>query len=472
MVPSEDSPLLAQGANGGKPFICDPVTCDQPERSGAQLYVVFAGLWLLIFCWSCVEVRSSGAKVERSVNRKEPIGWQLVCEVERRRSAAYLAGFDLGVSTPNQPFSSGMSQDIVLESIAALINARGTLCSPAYPCSVVRQTSRPTGHASKADLSGYGHGTFQICVPRLAEGNVARICEMGFALRKGPFMRKACLRGTARRCFRFNLHAIRRWVTHMRTHASRASATILQTPSHSGARAVAPFHRCAVVLSGHSLRCSRGRWRSLIDNRTYYAAVFRANNYPSTDLACSHVQGIVREADVSGVRTDFGFHGCRADHHDRAAQCPPRVCIEKSTIPQWTATVRAPQLLKQTGLGLAHSGGFLVDVAIAHCANVDVYGAGIFSKGPGFDAVVQHWYDPEFASEGCISECSVEGLPADNRKFYAAMSSDICRPNVSCSARQRADLPLSERQDDFFFLSELRNPILHAIGAINWVWYS
>ena len=32
-------------------------------------------------------------------------------------------------------------------------------------------------------------------------------------------------------------------------------------------------------------------------------------------------------------------------------------------------------------------------------------------------------------------------------------------------------LPPSEQQGDFFFLAELRLPILHALGIVNWVWY-
>jgi len=29
----------------------------------------------------------------------------------------------------------------------------------------------------------------------------------------------------------------------------------------------------------------------------------------------------------------------------------------------------------------------------------------------------------------------------------------------------------TERHEDFFFLSELRLHVLHALGVINWVWY-
>ena len=48
-------------------------------------------------------------------------------------------------------------------------------------------------------------------------------------------------------------------------------------------------------------------------------------------------------------------------------------------------------MLQGTGLGKAHSGGALLDLALASCKRLDVFGAGMFSLGPGEDVVYQHF---------------------------------------------------------------------------------
>ena len=140
-------------------------------------------------------------------------------------------------------------------------------------------------------------------------------------------------------------------------------------------------------------------------------------------------------------------------------------------------------LLQPTGLGIGHSGGTLVGVAMAFCDRVDVLGAGLFSKGPGEDVVYQHHYDARLAADcagPCLSDPTVD---AGARRNVSAkemlISRQVCQPSERCDARvtrakgngSQPRIPLSEQHDDFFFLSELRLPVLHVLGLLNWIWY-
>ena len=55
------------------------------------------------------------------------------------------------------------------------------------------------------------------------------------------------------------------------------------------------------------------------------------------------------------------------------------------------------------------------------------------------------------------------------------ISRAVCMPSKRCEfvgpGKQLPPGLLSEHADFFFFLSELRLAVLHAIGLINWVWY-
>ena len=58
------------------------------------------------------------------------------------------------------------------------------------------------------------------------------------------------------------------------------------------------------------------------------------------------------------------------------------------------------------------------------------------------------------------------------RKHYVR---GACRPDESCHLRRTRNytghLLTSDTQMDFFYLSELRLYVLHALRQINWVWY-
>ena len=72
--------------------------------------------------------------------------------------------------------------------------------------------------------------------------------------------------------------------------------------------------------------------------------------------------------------------------------------------PFWCRQIKFCREFLQTGLGFGHSGGEAVDAAIGMCRSVDVFGMGLFSLGPGHDAVYQHWYDAHFSRDGRCQE--------------------------------------------------------------------
>jgi hypothetical protein len=134
-------------------------------------------------------------------------------------------------------------------------------------------------------------------------------------------------------------------------------------------------------------------------------------------------------------------------------------------------------LFLASGLGWAHSGGFIVDHAVAMCERVDVFGMGMLSRGPAQDILYQH-HDDSRISTDCRHNCARWGLP-----WNASASRVLCRPRTDC--RERVDLRgpprqdvgsvgvmlLSEEPNDFFYLSELRLTVMHVLGLANWVWY-
>lgn len=91
----------------------------------------------------------------------------------------------------------------------------------------------------------------------------------------------------------------------------------------------------------------------------------------------------------------------------------------------------------------------------------------------GADAVMQHWYDHSFTAS-CPATCSAEGVKQESRPLYRA----LCRPEQSCRDAlhtvdgKRMFGRTSEGQVDFFFTSELRLPVLHALGYLSWVWHA
>lgn len=400
-------------------------------------------------CASCERDRGSGL----NATVLPTTGWREACTLEQLRAAAFLVKHQ-ALNTPYPQIDTQLldaSLEQTGKTLRQLLHSRGSLCSDNVPCSV--------------DI--VDNSSLSVCLPVLSKpSSDPKMCELtpSALLGEGFHMRKACSQGTrTRRCFKFNPGAIREWIAAMRLKVHAPGSVSILPPDN--------LDRCAVVLSGHVLRCSSQQWAAVIDS-PFYDAIFRTNVYPVAHPDCpvsTKLAEVKGGGEIAGRRTDIGYSGCRA-----AAQpgvCEPRFCLNGSKVTEWSMSVRQNPTL---GLGLGHSGGLLVDAALAHCGEVHVFGAGLFSRGPGFDAVVQHWYDSDFSVDGCSEQCSLDGFGEGDRiSFFSRFQSSLCRPSRACQAPQAKAklLPKSEIQGDFFYLSELRFPLYHALGLVNWIWW-
>ena len=343
--------------------------------------------------------------------RELPGQWKEVCAVERSRAIRYLGHetFSRNLSVPvgNQRPSSF---DDFLRTLEALLLARGTLCSESQPCRV-----RP-----RAEGAGGSSQSFEICLSAPQASSL--MCEaMPLVGDEPPFMlRKACARGADGRCFAFDMALIEEWVAQRRSEAALAAP--------APASPLQPVKRCAVVMTGHTLRCGRP-WGGLIDG-PYYDTVLRANAH--------------RFDQTSGTRSD-PYHDTvlRANAHrfdqkggrrtDLSREIPgPNGSCPLPAAPGGSSRCLTRKLLRvsdvsrrlhdRSGLGLGHSGGGIVDLAAAYCARVDVYGMGLYSAGPGTDALYLHYYDAKVPSNCASAPCwrGEKGVRIDRRATEAA----------------------------------------------------
>ena len=392
-----------------------------------------------------------------------------VCATEQRRAMQYTSHHGYaGVATKLEPFENNPTdhnRDAIMHRLRSLLRSRGTLCSASFPCSV---TPAPGGD----------NHTLQICLPGLSAGG-GTFCQSSPMGPSSWFLIKACARGARSRCFTFDTRAITHYYGELRELMARIRLTtrtgrrgpVLKgwgTPPEPQPKLLISrqLDRCALAMSGHTLQCGLRTWAPLIDNPSHYDAVFRANDRKATSVA--------------GSRTDVAYHNCNSA--PKGASCVEDPWLEWST---FMPTRR--QLSPSTGLGVTISGGTLIDLAIATCKRVDVFGAGMFSRGPGSDIVYQHYYDNSLTPH-CTAPClsavasRVEGLVS---RREADISRRVCRPKSDCGAINRTHAPSasgvvermasaiapSEVPDDFFIRSELRLHVLHALGELNWVWY-
>lgn len=391
------------------------------------------------------------------------------------------------------PRRRGTTSTHLSAQLAWLLRRRGTLCSSsmweatrstragstAVDGSIAGSTASSTEGGGACIVQAVGDD-LRVCLqpPRGFDTLLQRgglLCQTSPAFvegAQGSTLVKACARGTTTRCFDFNESAILSWVDALRTRVGalrrayalrRATSRTQNIAARLPDTSEPPHHllrgrlrRCAVVLSGHTLRCARRSWEGLLDS-SYYDAVWRTNVYPSTELG-----------GVGGRRTDVAYRSC--ERAPRSASCLTEEWLDTSGLGPRPMKPR----LQGTGLGIGHSGGTLVGVAIASCERVDVFGAGLFSRGPGHDVVYQHHYDMPLVAE-CTGPCLHDpAVHPDARSNLTAaelrISRQLCQPSDRCKGHQKG-LPPSESLDDFFFLSELRLPILHVLRLINWVWY-
>ena len=67
----------------------------------------------------------------------------------------------------------------------------------------------------------------------------------------------------------------------------------------------------------------------------------------------------------------------------------------------------------------------------------------------------------------CIQKSQLS--PSEQEGFTRRLKG-LCTPREACSTMGGAGTS-TDSPNDFFFLSELRNYVLHVMGFVNWVWY-
>jgi len=503
--------------------------------------------------------------------------WEEICHVERRRAEAYRRQRLQESERP--PFALDDIESMVaaghIEPILArlreLLVARGTICSTEADCEVRQE---PDVHADFLDAEEEGPESeesasatgskkapstaFSVCLPSPEVGKKSPIfCEISptigthgkpreSVLHDEPLpklasfppkflLKKACSLGPARRCLRFDVRHISRWWMRLRRDAAKHQQRLrrLQPAAHRAhgeAKAssrdgpppllsIRSMRRCAVVMSGHSLRCALKPWGLVLDDPRSYDAVLRAN----MGAASSSCQRVEREDPDAlgglerfvGARVDFAMERSVASSGRCSIPLPGRgqsvqgntsrsstpQCIPDERLP--SHPYHRPEPLRgrlqasegRSGLGLGHSGGAVLSLALGFCNRTDVFGMGLYSDGPGSDLVYQHAYDAAFAPSchadgarcwrgepGAFSPAAYGLEPSMNTtvarlarerdaRFFAKFWQHVCRPQAPCDATRVRHLPESETGDDFFIRSELRLYVLHSMGLINWIWY-
>ena len=124
---------------------------------------------------------------------------------------------------------------------------------------------------------------------------------------------------------------------------------------------------------------------------------------------------------LSGTRTDFSVESnddkCKNLRKATGGECVPKslrlalhasqglrrkpldVCDKgnrRCLLNAYLKYASATNFHSRTGLGYGRSGGSVLDVALAFCKHVDLFGAGLFSERPGTDVLYQHFYDSGF----------------------------------------------------------------------------
>ena len=507
-------------------------------------------------------------------------GWRSACDSERQKAREFLQAnnvpkTDLREPLPPHPREPQMSissllalatpdpsklfdvtidqahlVDEILPRLSTILHGRGTLCSHAAPCTIMRAPGR-TKHAHQTRSPKQAPGTFSICLPPTKRPRT--VCEVAPARREaapsGFVLRKACSLGTQRRCFNFSASDMVRYAAIARLRASllRDDRKLIATNKSLlhpfvfdakvrklGRVPVAlkrSLGRCAVVMPGHSLRCGLREWAELIDS-SYYDAVFRCGTYPKPGSTSSR---------LAGTRTDYAYRGCgkapatafclgpsdcerlkgtESSTSPAQQRRATKACIDPRNGRGWVGCCRQPSWLAaaglrpaswvasaslrpaasgfddniqracghsrfckafdESGLGWAHSGGFVLDHATALCERVDVYGMGMFAAGGDgtSDVTYQYHHSPRFAVS-CSGHPCVASTNASAESFLrkSKVAAALCQPQEDCKARSSHLVDdagralLSEGPEDFFYRSELRLAVLHAFGMINWVWY-
>jgi len=209
---------------------------------------------------------------------------------------------------------------------------------------------------------------------------------------------------------------------------------------------------CAVVVSGHSLRCGAD-WGDAINDHRVYGSVWRVNRFPLQFASKFHKK--------TGNRTTYGY----GEKCGRKS-VPDASCLGSKIVEARIAAVHT------SSLGYAKSGGVVKDTAISLCDRVDVYGYGLFGgdESPA-DLVYAHWYD-DWISSVCVRDLPCyHQLVNVSQDIAVKMYKFFCNTSISCDVLGSRISKASEHPVDFYFRSELRLHVLDAFGFIRWIWW-
>lgn len=149
------------------------------------------------------------------------------------------------------------------------------------------------------------------------------------------------------------------------------------------------LEKCAVVGSGHSLRCGEA-WGSVIDS-PYYTAVFRSNLAATPGFGCR-----------TGTRTDFMVNYPGPPH---SVFIPKKVRADGTAFAESYTSLRTHlrrnnkrrfPVLVPSAAGLSRGAGAgtgtsALAFAISLCEHIDIYGYGAFADEA--DIKYAHFYD-------------------------------------------------------------------------------
>ena len=359
----------------GQDIVLENRTCSSPNDVGCVLP-------LLHTTDHAPAVTSASDDSSPRANR-----WAGVCRTERNRGRQYIRAhlprrqFRDAERSMLLPLQQSRSPNVTttLARLRLLLELRGMLCSKDAACSVWSWKEQPE--------------KFQICLEMPPSSTPSMACELVPKLNSSQFaIKKGCTKGTLPRCFAFDTGVIDVLIEGYKRTArayfdGKHAPTQQERPRASAAVKIPPaMKRCAVVLSGHTLRCGEP-WASLIDSQ-YYDAVFRANWMHWWNARRVRLRrGAGGVAPLAGTKVNFS-----SEVSDRDCRLLPAgaACVEQEL--KLAMAMDEPKTLgpgRSTGLGVGRSGGNILNVALGHCDAVDVFGSGMFSDGPGSDTVYQ-----------------------------------------------------------------------------------
>jgi len=301
-----------------------------------------------------------------------------------------------------------------------------------------------------------GSNKFSVCLPPREKDSA--LCEVWVG---GPHMQSKSLRnpslralsrgctwGARQQCFEYDARDIQHFYAAIRNDLVTDNNDLFPEDR---------IKSCAVVGSGHTLRCG-AEWGAFLDDPAAYSSIWRTTRPPLT--AENHVKS------KAGRRTTYALLNCveaQRNNPDRSRL----TCLKGGSIRNDMITRRGPG----SSLGMGKTEGFTVDLAISMCEQVDVYGYGMFGADAGSDLVFANWYD-RWTALNCsrqVAQCYQDAIPYAVDKSSSKFT-QYCNFDNECNVQWQG-AKKSQDPMDWFFKYELRLHVLDALGFIRWIWW-